>query len=266
MYNSLIKILFYFIYINIAVIIWFQFQLKTIWRTHLIIGKKGSGKSTYAAVLMKKYENRYTVEYDRTERNFVRHKFNIYSNMHVSNISDVRYIHNPEDLGKFVPEPYSVLIIDEVNTLPGWDNREFKNMPKDTINYFRYNRQYKVIVYMFTQTFDVDKKIRALTDTMSLCTNFMTVFTLIRKIDKRVTIKESALDADSQIVDDIKFAPWFIPGNVRFIWIPKYTKYFKSYNPPVKPYFPYVIENIPSEHFRLFRKKVKENDSEGKVS
>ena len=221
---------------------------------NLIIGKKGSGKSTYAAYIANRYKNRTALEFDRRSFKFTRHKFHIYSNMHIA-IPNIRYIPNPEQLGMFVPEPYSVLIIDEVNTLPGWDNREFKLMNKQTINYFRYNRQYKVIMYMFTQSFDMDKKIRSQTDRMYLCSNFLTVWTLIRRIDKTVTIKDNALDADSQVVDDLHFAPWFIPGNIKLVWIPKYIKYFQSYNPPDKPYFPYIEENLPLFKKQWFKKK-----------
>lgn len=236
----------------ILVLFWNQFKLKTIWKTHLIIGKKGSGKSTYAVSLMLKYANRYTLEYDSTNHRIVRHPFKIYTNMHTS-VPNVRYVEEVDKLGKFVPEPYSILILDEVNTIRGWDNREFKDTDKDTIKFFRYARQYKVITYLFTQTFDIDRKLRSLVDTMTLCTNFMTVFTCLRKIDKRVTIKDSALDADQQIVDDVKFAPWFIPGNIRLLWIPKFTRWYSSYNPPVKPFFNYVIETKSAEKKRKFR-------------
>lgn len=233
-------------YIFVFFITYKYLQLYTPWKINLIVGKKGSGKSTYAAALMLAYTKKKVLEYSTTCKCWNLIKVNIYSNMHTT-IPGVRYISNPEDLGKFVPEPYSVLILDEVNTLPGWDNREFKETNKETINFFRYCRQHRIIMYCFTQVYDIDKKLRSQTDGIWLCKKVMSIFTIIRKIDKYVDIDTNRLDADQQLVDQIKFAPWWIPGNVKIQYIPRYTCYFNSYNPPHKPYFLYTVETLSQE-------------------
>ena len=238
---SLERIILYAVFIFVCWILYYVLTMYTPWKINLIVGKKGSGKSTYAAAIMLKYINAKVLEYSTECKCWNLIPLTIYTNMHVM-IPGVRYIKDADKLGKYIPPPYSVLLLDEVNTIPGWDNRDFKDTPKELIEFFRYCRQHRVILYCFTQSYDIDKKARSQTDRVSLCKKVLGVFTMIRKIDKWVDIDTNRLDADQQIVDQIKFAPWWIPGNVKFLWIPKYTSFFNSYNPPVKPYFNYIVE------------------------
>lgn len=55
------------------------------------------------------------------------------------------------------------------------------------------------------------------------------VFTLWRRLRKNVAIKDAAMDASSQIVDQLNFTPWWIPGSIKITYIPKYVKYFDSF-------------------------------------
>ena len=66
----------------------------------------------------------------------------------------------------------------------------------------------------------------------------MGVFSYGKKISKVVDIKESAMSADSQVVDTLKFQSILVPNSRQFTFIPKYIKYFDSYeNMTGKPYF-----------------------------
>lgn len=66
----------------------------------------------------------------------------------------------------------------------------------------------------------------------------MGVFSYGKKISKVVDIKESAMNADSQVVDTLKFQSILVPHSRQFTFIPKYIKYFNSYeNMTGKPYF-----------------------------
>ena len=66
----------------------------------------------------------------------------------------------------------------------------------------------------------------------------MGVFSYGKKISKVIDIKEAALNADSQIVDTLKFQSILVPHSRTFTFIPKYIKYFNSYeNMNNRPYF-----------------------------
>ena len=49
-----------------------------------------------------------------------------------------------------------------------WDNRHFKDFKPEVRDWFKLQRHYRVKVYLFSQTFDIDKKLRDLTDDMFL--------------------------------------------------------------------------------------------------
>lgn len=238
--------------------------LRNPYKFNLYIGKKGSGKTTLLTYLALKYihsthtyfETTGTIKvkyrkphktgrpkiYTETTTRLVKKPWNVYSNVDL-NVPGVR-LFDARDLGTFKPESPAILLIDEINLI--WDNRgTFSKDPKqklsqDTQAYFRLQRHFRTRIYAFSQTFDTDRKLRSLCDSLWLCKSFG-LFSLVRKIDKRITIKESALDADSQIVDDLHFAPWFIPGNIQFISLRKYRGFFKSYNPPNLPDLPYKM-------------------------
>lgn len=236
--------------------------LRNPYKFNLYIGKKGSGKTTLLTYLALKYIGT-THSYMETTGNIkvrfrkphksgrpkilaeystqiVRKPWNVYSNVDL-NIPGVK-LFNARDLGVFKPESPAVVLIDEVNLI--WDNRSVFSKDKsqklstDTQAFFRLQRHFRTRIYAFSQTFDTDRKLRALCDNLWLCKSFG-IFSIIRKVDKRITIKESAIDADSQIVDELKFAPWFIPGNVQFISLRKYRGFFKSFNPPDLPLLPF---------------------------
>lgn len=227
----------------------------------LYIGKKGSGKTTlmtkialdhlnkkhtywedHSTTKVRYKRNGKQVVYVDRKREKITKKWNIYSNVDLG-LPGIR-VFNTKDLGKFYPESPAVVLIDEINLY--WDNRTFKEFDPETQAFFRLQRKTRTKCYAWSQTFDTDRKLRSLADQLWLCKSFG-LWTMSRKIDKRITIKQNALDADSQVVDDLKFAPWFIPGNIHLLWIRKYIPYFKSYNPPVKPPLPYhetYVEDI----------------------
>lgn len=199
-----------------------------IWKLILCFGKKGSGKSTYLAKNALQY----------SKKGFI-----IYSNMPDLAIPGCRYI-EAEELGEFVPEAHSVLILDEVGML--YDNRQFKNFKTETRDFYKLQRHYKVVVIMASQTFDVDKKIRDLTDSMVLQSNFARVFTLSRPIRRIITLTEPVGDMESKITETLKFAPIW---DWSLTFIPRYAKYFDTAIVPERPLLKYTeypgVEAVP---------------------
>ena len=110
-----------------------------------------------------------------------------------------------------------------------WDNRDFKNFKPSVRDFFKYQRQYKLKIYLFSQTFDIDLKLRNLTDEMYLLSNCFRVFSVARRISKKITIKECA-DGTSTLSDTYEFYPLLF-GGLKFTFIPRYTSFYKSYDP-----------------------------------
>ena len=195
------------------------------YKLYLVFGKKGSGKSTYLVKLAKQYLKR-------------KKRWNIYTNMDELFIPGVRHF-DIKHLGDFVPEADSLLLLDEVGMI--WDNRDYKTFRPEVRDFFKLQRHYHVTVYMASQTFDVDKKLRDLCDGMFLHSNFMRVFTLGRRITRQVVITESTSEAESRISEDLKILPFW---NWTLTYIPKYAKYFDSHSIPEKPHLKYTTDSL----------------------
>lgn len=188
------------------------------YRLYLVFGKKGFGKSTYLVKMALKYAKK---------------GWNIYTNMEDMNIPGVRII-DIDDLGDFVPAADSVLLLDEVGMV--WDARNFKNFKPSVRDFFKLQRHYRCIVYMASQTFDVDKKLRDLCDGMFLHENFARVFSLGRRIAKTITLTEASSEGESRIAESLKFKLfWYSTLTL----IPKYSMYFDSHIIPPVPEIAY---------------------------
>ena len=183
-----------------------------------IFGKKGSGKSCMMIHEMLKYK---------------KHGWTIYTDMHDCNVEGVRII-DAKDLSKFAPEPHSVLFLDEVGVT--FDNRNYKNFDSGLRDFFKFQRKYKCAVYMNSQAFDVDVKIRNLTDSMILQTNIANCISVSRPINRTVTLTAPSSDSESRIADKLSFAKLW---KWKFYWMPHYFKYFDSFSAPVREPVPF---------------------------
>lgn len=199
-----------------------------------LFGKKGSGKSTYMVKLMLRD---------------LRRGWTIYTNIADVNIPSVR-IFNAADLKSCRPSEHSAVYIDEVGLI--WDNRGYKDFDKGFTEFFKLQRKYKCKLVINSQAFDVDKKIRDLTDSMMLQTNIGNVIGISRPIKRSITLTEPSADRDSRIADRLKFAKIW---DWKFTWLPRYFKYFDSFQAPERPYLPY--QEVKGELRRLRIKSVR---------
>lgn len=199
--------------------IYFAKKYSNPYKLYFIFGKKGSGKSTY---LTKK-----AIQYIKKGKK-------VYSTTYVPGA----YQFDVNLIGTHTFLEDSVIFIDEVGMI--WDNRDYKNFRQDVRDYFKMQRQYRNIVYLFSQTFDVDVKLRNLTDSMYLCTCHMNFISVARKIKRDITITAPTGDSESRIADSLEFQSplWSLFGakTIVFTFIPRWTKYFKSFNPPELPF------------------------------
>lgn len=183
-----------------------------------IFGKKGAGKSTLMVRCMLRD---------------LKHGWHVYTDIQDCIVPGVRII-NSADLAKFVPDADSALYLDEVGI--AFDNRSYKTFDSGLRDFFKLQRKYKCKVVMNSQSFDVDKKIRDVTDSMILQTAIGNVLTLSRPIRRSVTLCEATAQADSRIADNLKFESIF---RWRIYFMPKYFKYFESFNAPERPSIPF---------------------------
>lgn len=201
----------------------------------MIFGKKGSGKTTLLTKLAIQH---------------IKKGWTVYSTIDIPgtikfNVNDIGYKVFPEN---------SVILIDEVGMI--WDNRDFKSFKPQVRDYFKFQRQYKNKVYLFSQTFDIDLKLRNLTDEMYLLTNCLRVFSLRRRIIKRITINNASENSGgvSSLVDEYRFdSPLF--GGWKFTFIPRYVAFFKSYDPKKLAYIDgtYLDRNELQEEYMKTR-------------
>ena len=201
-----------------GVTLYFYKRFRNPYKLYMVFGKKGAGKSTYLTML--------AVKYAKQGRP-------VYSTLNVPYA--YKLDHNDIGFRSFPPE--SVLLIDEVGMI--WDNRNFKNFKPEVRDYFKLQRHYRHTVYLFSQSFDIDLKLRTLTDRMFLLVNPLGWFTYIRSITRSITVTEASSQAESRIADQLHLSGigGFLTGSSKIMLIPKYAKYFDSF----------VVEDLPDQ-------------------
>ncbi len=201
-------------------IIWHVMKYRNPYKLYMVFGKKGSGKTTLMTKLALQYQKK---------------GWRVYCDREIPGC----YLYDIKDFGKRQFPPDSLILVDEVGLI--WDNRNFKSFPEHVKVYFKYQRQYRNVVYLFSQSFDVDKKIRDLTDHLYIVQNLFNCFSIARRVTKKITVvhADKSAQGESKIVDDynIDSLLFALSGSVKITYIPKYVKYFKSFDPPqLEPY------------------------------
>lgn len=191
-----------------------------------VFGKKGSGKSTLLTKLAYKY---------------LKKDWKVYTTEKLPgtlNIDDPKRIFDMN-----FPEK-SCIFIDEVSLI--WDNRDFKNMDKRTIEWFRYQRHHKCRVYFFSQTFDIDKKLRDLADDMYLVNKYFRVLVIAKHIVRKPVVVHPGPESPARIDDDMVVdGPllWLFGGRIT-AFIPYWSKCFDTHKLPGQ------VNSKPSSQFR----------------
>lgn len=185
----------------------FFFKDNNPYKLIMIFGKKGSGKTSYIAKMSMYY---------------LRKGYTVYTNCHIKGTHQ----YDPKLIGQYTFPPNSIVFCDEVGIV--WNNREYKNFQKCVLEWFKYQRQYKITMYLFSQVFDDnDKAIRSVTDKLYLIKRCGR-FSFLRPIVKNVGIGQDQ-NGNGQIVDSYKFGSIF---DIKLIWLSRYYGLFKSFNPP----------------------------------
>lgn len=217
-----------------AICVYFSRKYANPYTLTFIFGKKGAGKSCWMTALMIKYMLR---------------GYKIYTDMHDINIQGVRIV-QASDFSTFRPEPNSAIFLDEVGIT--MDNRNFKSFPPGLRDFFKYVRKNKCVVFMNSQSFDVDKKVRDTTDSMALVVSIFGFLSLYRPIKRVITLVDASSNGESRIADNLRFCSIF---SWRILFMPHYFKFFNSLEMPSRDYIPYTLPSsalIPSDFHFLF--------------
>lgn len=215
----------------ISVLLFFHLLTKRFlnpFKLTMVFGKKGSGKTTFLVKDAYKY---------------LRRGWTVYTTIPVPGcrLFDVSL------LGKYTFPPRTAIFIDEVGMI--WDNRDFKNFKTYVRDWFKLQRHYKCRVYLFSQTFDIDKKLRDLTDEMFLVTNKFRCWSYAKRILRKPVLTKPVGDAPARLDEELKFDSLFFVffGARRLTFIPFWTPYFSSFDAPDLPLVSYldVPFNLP---------------------
>ena len=227
----------FYVFLFIIFTFWFFYNPQP-YSTTMIIGKKGSGKTCDIAKRSLKAQKK---------------GIKVYSNIEIPG----NFIFNPRDINSFTFDEGSYIFIDEVGLI--WDNRDFKAFEKGINIWFKYSRQYKCKVFLYSQAFDVDLKIRNLCDSLILMTRIGKI-TLLRPINKILGISKDE-NGNGNLVDSYSFS-WVFDWKINYM--PRYYGLFKSFNPPKREIIESTFENYneineiykDTKTFLLFKIKV----------
>lgn len=182
---------------------------------YMHIGKKGSGKSTTLAALAQYYSKKHWRVFC-TERG----------------IHNTEYI--PSDvIGCYWFPEKSVLLIDEIGLI--WHSRSFSEKGfnasfKKVREWFKYSRHNKVIIHAFSQSYDIDKGLRDLSDVIYLHSVVFNLFGVQRTVARKIALNKIGSDGvSSGISEEYYFAPGFGKHSLLVRYLPKYRKLFNSF-------------------------------------
>lgn len=219
----IISILFYYAVIG-----------KNPYSSELYIGKKGAGKTTNMANLACKY---------------TKLGWNVFCTEKLSGTYYIDY----HDIGSVKLPENTALLIDEAGLV--WNNRNWKTLGMKVIAFMKYSRHYRVKLILFTQSnAEIDVSFMRICDRVILVRNIMNCIGMCRHLKYKQVLIPASATAEARITDDIVPVSIFT-GGITFYWMPKYWKYFNSFNqvleleekhfdftpypPGVKPYAPF---------------------------
>lgn len=206
----------------------------------IFFGVPGSGKTTLASIYALKY---------------MKCGFEVLSNVPIKGCLQF----DPLDTLGFNDVSNKLVIIDEAAIT--YNNRKFKSMPQENIEWFKLHRHYNCEVLIFSQSWnDCDITLRRLAYQY-----FVVRPGILPHTVQAVPIRRRiGIDEHSQQPSDIySFYPWLIaPFKNQTYFCKQAWKLFNSWDAPDLPfkYYPTYGEHINSrkEDFQIFKQKIKE--------
>lgn len=175
---------------------------------YFMFGKKGAGKSCLLARLAREGKKKGMVVFTTIP-------------LHGT------FLFNPRDFGKFEFPENSLCLMDEVNMF--WDNRNFKNFEDFTQNLLRDQRHYGLTVFMFSQSFDVDRKIKTLADGLFIVKRISRWFSYVKTIDKDFIVTKPTDYGGSDISFGMWIRPFVLKDARNIVFLPRYWHDYDSF-------------------------------------
>lgn len=139
------------------------------------------------------------------------------------------YKFDPKDIGRNKTfEPYSSIYIDEFGLL--YNSRDFKEFPKAAREWFKYLRQSKCKVTIFSQAPDIDKSIRDIAHGYGLLRR-VGPFVILFDVAKNIDVGSDA-EGNGQLIDN--YFKLGIIGGIHIYYLPRYFGLWDSFDPPYK--------------------------------
>lgn len=188
-------------------------KYQTPYKVYVIFGRKGVGKSADICKRALHYQK-------KGYRTFCSEK----------DVSCCEYF-DPLDFGKFSC-PKSVIFLDEAGVL--YHKRDFADKTrsadlKRVRTFVKWSRHEEMIVFIYSQNWDIDLSIKEAADCLYLYKKYFSVITVGKRIDKSIVLTQPDADRPGAMADSFKFDPFWIPGSRVYNFIPRYAKYYNSY-------------------------------------
>lgn len=201
-------------------------KIKDKYGISMIVGQIGVGKSSIICSYILKYMQR---------------GWHVYADFE-TNIPNCRYF-NARDLDRFIPEPNSVLFLDEASLV--FFSRDFKNFAKYT-EFIAKCRHYKTKIFMSSQSFDIDLYIRNRVSSMYLvkrfgCISYMRRIKKLQTVLSAESLSNSSDVKNSGLIDGYQYAGLLEADSIHFFWLPSLWKWHDSFYTERKEPIPYTI-------------------------
>lgn len=222
-------------------IIWDRLTYKYVnkWRLIFVCGPKGTGKTSdlvkRAVKAIRKGQKVYC-----TER-----------------IPGTYYIDAKKDIGKYHFDENSLVLIDEVGMI--YDNRKYKDFPDYVRDWYKLQRHRKITVVMYSQSWDIDLKLKWLCDEMYILDKKFRVLSIGKGVYKQVVINDSSAQASSNVDQNLQYMPLLSPRSRTFTFIPKWAGLYDSFIAPKLDFKPFEMIPIPEELYKVYKIKMPEN-------
>lgn len=179
-----------------------------------LFGRKGAGKTTLMAKMMLRDQKK---------------GWTIYTDVKGIKIPGVR-VFDLTELNYRSPPPKSSVYLDEVGLT--MDNRNYKSFTSGLRDWYALQRHYKCKVTVNSQAFDVDKKVRDRTDSFFYVTKLAGTISIARPIVLK--IKPNDMTNPSQDSPICTSYRWGSLLAWKITWLPKYARYFDSFEAPAR--------------------------------
>lgn len=220
----------YFFVLHPLVIYW-AVRMKDPWCLKLTFGKMGVGKTGLIAKLAMK---------DLQDDTFKR----VYTTIGVPGTYKFDFKEVIENNLTFPPE--SSIYVDEFGLV--YNNRDFKSFPEQTRRWFKYIRQSRCKLTVYSQAPDIDKAVRDLCHSYSMLRR-IGPFVIEFEISKNIDVG-SDLQGNGQLIDN--YFKLGLIGGIKFHYLPRYFELWKSYDPPTWEICQADLQPITPQLYRAF--------------